>query len=82
MKDMYHLQSGTLRNFDPEGYMHYLRVIRMERKAYFHEIFYEEDVVRNCPNIGKALERRKKWNILLRLENERKMWDPNFKGFY
>lgn len=55
LKNMYNLGSGKMRGFVSEGYMNLLYVKRLKRRFYFHEILYDEDVIRNCSSDLEAL---------------------------
>lgn len=77
----YALRYGKKRNFDPEGFISCLRA-KIKRGSFNHDLDLNEDVIRNSLTTDQSLQRRKKWSILTKIENETRAKFPNFQGFF
>lgn len=73
----YRLKVGQARHYDPEGYINDVRTNKLRVRGFTHHFNEREDVIRNAYP-SEALQRRRKWNYLSKLERERKDEDPEF----
>lgn len=62
--------------------MNFVRQKILSKVEITHEVHYDEDVIRNCVTTLEVFQRKRKWNILMNLEEERKIEDPIFLGFF
>lgn len=77
----YRLKVAIARNYDPEGYIGDLRLNKLKERSYHHQFYEIEDLLRNALPI-EAVQRKKKWELLKRLEKERMVEDENYKGIF
>lgn len=58
-----------------------MRTQKLKVRGYSHHFGEQEDLIRNV-SPPMAMQMRKKWEYLQKLERERRAKDPNFQGFY
>lgn len=76
----YKLKVGLARHFDLEGYINDMRINKLKIRGFFHYNDEKEDLIRNALPV-EAIQWKKKWEYLKKLERERKEADPDFEGF-
>lgn len=67
---------GQARHYDPKDYINDVRTNELRLRDFTHHFDESEDLIRNAYP-SEALQRRRKWNYLRKLERERKE-DPEF----
>lgn len=76
----YRLKVVQARHYAPEGYINDVKINKLRVRGFTHHSDEREDLIRNSYP-SEALQRRRKWNYLSKLEREKKEEDPEFQEF-
>lgn len=82
IKVIFSLRLGKKRICDPEGHINNIKRTLITKREITHEFDLEEDVIRNLVHFADVFERRKRWLMMMRWEDQERGKDKKFKGFF